>query len=33
LAVEDLASAEFIYRRALEKRVGTTVTIGETRHE
>lgn len=33
LAVEDLASVEHIYRRALEHKAGTWVELGGTRHE
>jgi ornithine cyclodeaminase len=32
LAVEDLAAADYIYRQALEKGLGTAVEFGETRH-
>lgn len=32
LAVEDVASAEYIYRRALEKGVGKAIEIGGSRH-
>ena len=32
LAVEDLASAQYIHQQALEKGIGTTVEFGATRH-